>query len=162
MVEAFNSILKERSFHMQSLLASISMIPKPNSDDTSWSNYRPISILKLDVKLLAKVLLIRLNLIIGTLIHKDQPGFIPAHQAGNNIRRTALLAHTTHTCCIRTCFLSLDIRKSFNMLSWPYLHSILHRWGFGTHFLQWISALNQSPRAHVSYSGFRSSVSYSI
>lgn len=47
MVEAFNSLLKERNFHTESFTASISMIPKPNTDDTSWSNY-------IDIKILAK------------------------------------------------------------------------------------------------------------
>lgn len=61
------------------------MILKPNSDSTLWSNYRPISLLNLDIKLLAKILALRLNLIIGGLIHKDQVGFIPRRQASDNI-----------------------------------------------------------------------------
>lgn len=52
--------------------------------------------------------------------------------------------------------LSLDIRKAFDTVSWPYLHSILHRWGFGPHFLQWISSLYNHLQAYIKYSGFRS------
>lgn len=156
LTDALNYLFSGRSFHTESLMASISIIPKPNTDDTAWSNYRPISILNLDIKILAKVLSTHLNPIIGTLIHKDQSRFIPSHQAGDNIRRATLLAHLARTRCIPTCFISLDIRKAFDTLSWPYLHSILHRWGFDTHFLHWISALYQNPRAYVTYSGFGS------
>lgn len=109
MVEAFNSLLKERNFCTESLTASISMIPKPNTDDTSWSNYRPISILNIDIKILAKILSSRLNPIIGTLIHRDQTGFIPSRQAGDNIHRATLLAHAARSRHIPACFLSLDI-----------------------------------------------------
>lgn len=78
------------SFRTESITASISMIPKPNTDNTAWSNYRPISILNLDIKRLAKVLSSHLNSIISSLVHNDQAGFI---QPGDNIRRATLLAH---------------------------------------------------------------------
>lgn len=84
MVNAFNSLLfKGHCFHTESLTASISMIPKPNTDDTSWSNYRQISILNIDIKILVRILSSRLNPIICSLVHKDQTGFIPCRQAGD-------------------------------------------------------------------------------
>lgn len=118
-------LLLGHSVHTESLTVSTYMIPKPNTDDTTWSNYRLISMPNLDIKLLAKVLASHVNLFIGTLIHKDQTGFIPSHQAGDNIKRATLLAYTTCTRHIPSCFISLDIRKAFDTLSWPYLHSIL-------------------------------------
>lgn len=48
LVEALNSLLQGHSFHTETPTASISMMPKPNTDD---SNYRLISILNLDIKL---------------------------------------------------------------------------------------------------------------
>ena len=72
MVEAFNDLLKQKAFRQESLLAIICMIPKPHSDDTPSTNYRPISMLNTDIKILAKILANRLNKIIGTLIHRDQ------------------------------------------------------------------------------------------
>lgn len=38
---AFNALLKQHSFGQDTLTAIISMIPKPNTDHTLWSNYRP-------------------------------------------------------------------------------------------------------------------------
>lgn len=149
MVEAFNSLHSNHSFPTESLLSSIAMIPKPNTDDSSWSNYRPISTLNLDIKILAKILSNWLNPIIGSLIHKDQTGFLPFRQAGDNIHRSTLLAHTVQTCRIPACFLSIDIRKAFDSLSWSYFNSILGQWGFGTHFLRWISSLYQNLKACV-------------
>lgn len=91
LTEALNSLLNRHTFRTEILTAIISMIPKPHSDETSCSNYRPISVLNLEIKLLAKVLATRLNNIVGSLIHRDQVGFIPKRQAGDNIRRAALL-----------------------------------------------------------------------
>lgn len=156
MTNAFNSLLEGQSCCAESLLASISMIPKPQTDNTAWSNYRPISILNMDIKILAKILSNRLNPIIGTLIHEDQTGFIPNRQTSDNIRRATLLTHIARTRKIPACFLSIDIQKAFDTLSWSYLHAILHRWGFGDRFLKCISSLYHNPKAYVYYSSYRS------
>lgn len=56
LVEAFNDLLNNKSFRQESLLAIICMIPKPHSDDSLCTNYRPISMLNMDIKVLAKIL----------------------------------------------------------------------------------------------------------
>lgn len=156
LTNAFNALLKQHSFGRDTLTALISMIPKPNTDNTIWSNFRPISLLNVDIKILAKILALRLNPIIGSLIHKDQVGFIPKRQASDNIRRVILLQHLARSRKIPMHLLSLDIRKAFDTVSWSYLLYILQRWGFGPHFLDWINALYNHPQAYVQYSGFRS------
>lgn len=98
------------------------MLPKPHADDTICMNYRPISLLNLDIKLLAKILASRLNNFIGNLIHRDQMGFIPVRQANDSIRRAVLLSHAAKTRRIPSCFHSLDIKKAFDTIFWSYMH----------------------------------------
>lgn len=93
----------------------------------TWSNYRSISLNKLELKILAKILVLRLNPIIAKLIHKDQVGFILIRQAGNNIRRATLLFHRLTAHKIPTYLFSLDIRKPFDSVSWSYLKYTLQR-----------------------------------
>lgn len=59
------------------------MIPKPNKDPTIP---RPISLLNLNIKMYAKVIALRLD-ILPTLIHPDQVGFIKGRQAPDATRR---------------------------------------------------------------------------
>lgn len=47
--------------------ASIALISKPGKDPSLPESYRPISLLQLDIKILAKVLALRLNNVILTL-----------------------------------------------------------------------------------------------
>lgn len=62
------------------------------------------------------------------MIHRDQVGFIPIRQAGDNIRCATVLSHAAKTRKIPSCFLSLDIKKAFDTVSWSYMHFTLRKW----------------------------------
>lgn len=113
-----------------------------------WSNFQSISLLSLDIKLLAKSLVTLLSPIFSSLITKDQVGFIPLCQARNKISKAI---HAVLTQCIPTYLPYLGIRKAFKSVSWPYLHFILCHWGFRTHFLTWVTSLFYEPQAYLEY-----------
>lgn len=128
------------------------MIPKPDKHHSSWANFRPISLINIDMKILMKILANRLNCFLPCLIKKDQVGFVPRRQAGDAIRRLLQIQHIAHNRSLETMFLSL----AFDTLSWPYLKQVLHHYGFGTSFLSWVSAIYDSPHAKIKYYGFES------
>eukprot|EP00079_Xenopus_tropicalis_P032749 XP_017946520.1 PREDICTED: UDP-Gal:betaGlcNAc beta 1,4- galactosyltransferase, polypeptide 1, gene 1 isoform X1 [Xenopus tropicalis] len=112
----FNDIMNNKgNFSRDDLQAQIAVIPKPEKDHTNCKNFRPISILNLDIKLLAKIIASRLNQFLGQLIHKDQSGFIPKRQVTDNIRKIINLIHIAKTKDVPSMLLSLDLEKAFDL-----------------------------------------------
>jgi len=121
--------------------AIINLIPKKDKDPLHIGNWRPISILNTDYKIIAKCLALRLKKVLPDIINNDQTGFLPGRYIGENIRLVLdMLEYTNKTNTQGLMFLA-DFEKAFDKLEWDFLLQTLHFFGFGNDFITWIQIL---------------------
>ncbi|XP_053568734.1 usherin [Bombina bombina] len=154
LLKFFNQAREEGNFAREFLEATVITIPKPQKDPSLCSNYRPISLINLDVKIYAKLFAIRISKLLPQLINLDQVGFIPNHEGPDNTRR--LLNICTESTRLNKPFsaISLDAEKAFDRVRWSYLWEVLRTFGFPDQIVKVIQAFYSAPSATVKGLGF--------
>ena len=118
-------------------------------------DYRPITLLNTELKIFARVLGNRLELVIGDLIGPEQTFAVKGRSIQDNLHlvREVLEGIEDDT---EAALISLDQSKAFDRVDHRFLATVLETAGFKPEFCRWISMMYHNPQAVVQVNGRRS------
>ncbi|KAJ9532926.1 hypothetical protein QJQ45_011023 [Haematococcus lacustris] len=128
---------------------------------TSPANYRPITLLNTDYRVLARVLNARLVGVLGDSIGPEQSAFLPNRLIGDNIHFLQLLPAALRAQQVMPGLPSsaavafIDFAKAYDTISRPFLYAVIEAVGAGA-FLPWVKVLLSDCRACVVVNGCKS------
>ena len=132
----------------------ITLLPKKDKILKLLKNWRPISLLNIDFKILAKLFGLRMKKVLPSIISCDQVGYLKGRYIGQNIR---LIEDVIEKCENESGIVAfLDFEKAFDSIEWEFLEDALKLFNFGENFLKWFNIIYTDIEACVLNNGFSS------
>jgi hypothetical protein len=136
------------------LTGLIVLIFKGKGSRAEHGNYRPITLLNTDCKIIAKALALRFGAALSPVIDSTQTAFLPGRWIGDNIlchlEEIDYLQHTQQPGCI----VFLDFQKAYDRLDRGWLLRCMEALGFGAGARRWASLMLAGTKASVLLNGF--------
>ena len=121
----------------------IALLPK-SGDNGLLKNWRPISLLCIDLKIFTKCLSLRLNKVLSSIIHIDQTCGVPGRYIYDNIALCRDIISYSESMKTPMAILTIDQEKAFDRIDHRYLFKVLRSFGFPVIFIDYIRLLYNS------------------
>ena len=124
--------------------AVITLIEKKDKDRRWIKNWRPISLVNVDVKIGSKAIAKRLENVLPHIIHYDQNAFVKGRTIFDATRTISDVLEFTKMRNYQGIMTAIDFEKAFDSLNWNFLHKSLEffalalenpSWGGSRHFI---------------------------
>ena len=139
--------------------AVITLIEKKDKYRRWIKNWRPISLVNVDVKIGLKAIAKRLENVLPHIIHYDQNAFVKGRTIFDATRTITDVLEFTKMRDYQGIMTAIDFEKAFDSLNWNFLHKSLEFFGFGESFLGWIKTFYNNISSCVFNNGFSTPLS---
>ena len=148
--------IHERGEMPESMTRSIVTLVPKKGDLTSLKNWRPISLLNIDYKIIAKALAAKMSKVISSIVSPDQTCCIPGRDIAENVLAMRDLVNYIDEHKLNGYLVKIDQQKAFDRVNHVYLIKILTKFGFPVYFINWIRIFYANAMSCVKINDFLS------
>ena len=152
LVDVCNDIFNRGTMSESQRTSIVTLFPK-EGDKLDPINWRPISLLNADYKIIAKILQMKLAKVMPGIVNEHQTCSVPGRSIHNNmflIRDIIDYSVMKKNSC---AIISIDQYKAFDTVDWSFLSKVLKRLNFGDNFRRWISILYHNIYSRIIING---------
>ena len=153
LLDVYNEAFERGILPENMRLGLITLLEKKAKDRIKIENWRPITLLGVDYKLLSKCLGERLKKVLPNLIHPDQNGFIPGGSvffSTHTIRDLLFYCEKEKLDLFMFC---IDYTKAFDFLEFGYIHKVFKIFNFKDNFCKWLKIFFNGRHSCISNNG---------
>ena len=155
LVDVFNEVFEKGCLSTSQKQGVITLIEKDGKDPLYAKNYRPITLLNTDYKIISKVMAKRIKDVLNDIISADQVGYINGRHIGEAIRLIDdVIFHCNNHCKEDIFLIAVDFQKAFDSVSHKFLFKVLELFGFGQYFCSWVKTMYNGISSCVMNGGF--------
>jgi len=136
--------------------AVITLIEKKGKDRSFLENWRPISLVNVDAKIMSKAIATRIKNVLRNIIHHNQTGFIKDRYIGETVQSIFDIIDFTAEENISGLLIFIAFQKAFDSLERNFLQRCLESFNFGSDFIRWVMTFCKNIQSCVINNGITS------
>ncbi len=152
--EVYEDVFKKGELNQRMGMGLMKLIYKRKGEEADLKNYRPITMLNTDLKILSKILANRLKEVMPSIIKTNQGYGVKERDIADttiSIKDTIRYMHEKNK---DGFIISLDFEKAFDRVEHGFLFDVLKSFGFGENFMKWIRILYKGAITKIKCNGF--------
>ena len=114
---------------------------KTGRDPLYLKNWRPLSLLNVNNKILVQLISNRIQVPLSCVIGEDQSGFLRNRYVGDNILDAVSIIEHVKRKNIDAMLISFDFEKAFDLIEWNILFETMRFFNFGDTIISMIKML---------------------
>ena len=115
-IQCANECFEKGEMSCSQKQAVITLLEKKGKDRSFLENWRPISLVNVDAKIMSKVIATRMKNVLPSIIHHNQTGFIKDRYIGETVRSIFDIMDYTAKENIPGLLIFIDFHKAFDSL----------------------------------------------